>query len=280
MLDQSIANVALPTIARALHTTPARSVWVVNAYQLAVVSTILPAAALGEIVGYSRVYRWGVAVFTLASLLCALSTSLPELAAARVLQGLGAAGLMGVNGALIRFIYPRAMLGRGIGRNALMVSVSATLGPGFASLVLSLGSWPWLFAVNVPLGLAILALAGRCLPASPQASHRLDLASAGLNALAFATFFHRRRRGHSRARRLAARRARPRGGRRRGHGALPARALFNAAADPDRPAAPANPGPVCRRLGLRLRGHLDGAADHAVLPAGRTPSQHRGPRGC
>ncbi len=189
VLDQSIANVALPTMARALHTTPARSVWVVNAYQLAVVGTILPAAALGEIVGYRRVYQWGVAVFTVGSLLCALSRNLPELAASRVLQGLGAAGLMGVNGALVRFIYPRAMLGRGIGRNALVVSVAATLGPGLASLVLSLGSWPWLFAINVPLGLAIVALARRCLPASPRSGHRLDGASAGLNALAFAALF-------------------------------------------------------------------------------------------
>lgn len=189
VLDQSVANVALPTLARALRTTPAHAVWIVNAYQLGVVCTILPAAALGEIVGYRRVYRWGVAVFTLASLLCALSPSLPALAAARVLQGIGAAGLMGVNGALVRFTYPRAMLGRGIGRNALVVSLSATLGPGFASLVLSLASWPWLFAVNVPLGIAILALGGRCLPATPLAAHRLDVVSAALNALAFAAFF-------------------------------------------------------------------------------------------
>ena len=91
-LDTSIANTALPTIAIDLHASPADSVWVVNAYQLALVVSLLPFASLGEIIGYRRVYVWGLVVFTIASLLCALSWSLPTLTAARIIQVLGCPG--------------------------------------------------------------------------------------------------------------------------------------------------------------------------------------------
>jgi DHA2 family multidrug resistance protein-like MFS transporter len=184
-LDTSIANTALPTIATYVRASPAASVWVVNAYQLALVVSLLPFASLGEIVGYRRVYGWGLAVFTAASLLCALSWSLPTLAGARVLQGLGASGIMSVNTALIRFIYPQRALGRGVGFNALVVAVSTAVGPTVAAGILSVASWQWLFAINVPTGLAALLLAFRALPDTPQAARRFDLGSALLNAAAF-----------------------------------------------------------------------------------------------
>jgi len=184
VLDGAIANVALPTIARALRASPADSVWVVNAYQLVITMLMLPLASLGEIVGYRRIYRIGLAVFTLASLACALSDSLAVLTAARVLQGVGAAGVMSVNAALVRFIYPRRQLGRGIGAVALVVATSAAVGPTVAAGILSLASWPWLFAVNVPIGIATL-FAARALPRVPRAARRFDVLSAGLNALFF-----------------------------------------------------------------------------------------------
>jgi len=187
VLDGSIANVALPTIVRALHTDPATSIWVVNSYQLVVALSLLPLAALGEIVGYRRLYRFGLAVFTLASLLCALSGSLPALIGARVVQGIGAACLMSVNVALLRFIWPRAMLGRGIGINSLVVALSAALGPSVAALILSLASWPWLFAVNVPLGLATL-LTARALPKTARSLVPFDVRSALLTAGTFGLF--------------------------------------------------------------------------------------------
>lgn len=184
-LDTSIANTALPTIAGDLGATPASSVWVVNAYQLALVATLLPFGALGEIMGYRRVYAAGLAVFTVASLVCALSWSLPTLTAARVLQGLGASGMMCVNTALVRFIYPRAMLGRGMGVNAMTVAVCTALGPTVAAGILSAASWPLLFAVNVPLGLLAIVLARRVLPDTPRAARRFDWPSGLLNAAAF-----------------------------------------------------------------------------------------------
>ena len=184
-LDTSIANTALPTIAADLNASPADSVWVVNAYQLALVVSLLPFASLGEIIGYRRVYVWGLAVFTTASLLCALSWSLPTLTAARIIQGFGASGIMSVNTALIRFIYPARSLGRGVGNNALVVAVFTAIGPTVAAGILSFGPWQWLFAVNVPLGLIAFGLALRVLPDTRRASHRFDLGSAVLNAMTF-----------------------------------------------------------------------------------------------
>ena len=182
VLNSAIANIALPTIAQELSTTPAASIWVVNAYQLAVTVSLLPLASLGDIVGYRRVYSVGLAVFTAASLCCALSHSLPILVAARVVQGLGGAGIMSVNTALVRFIFPRSMLGRGVGFNAFVVATSSATGPTVAAAILSVASWHWLFAINVPLGVIALWFAARALPVTPRTGHRFDMAGAGLNA--------------------------------------------------------------------------------------------------
>ncbi len=184
VLDTSIANVALPTIAGDMSASPATAIWIVNAYQLAVTMTLLPLAALGDIYEYRRVYRIGLAVFTAASLACALSHSIVELTAARVLQGLGAAGIMSVNAALVRFIYPRAQLGRAIGINAVTVSIAAAIGPTVASMILSVASWEWLFAINVPIGLIALLGAGS-LPVTPRGRHRFDIIGALLTAATF-----------------------------------------------------------------------------------------------
>jgi DHA2 family multidrug resistance protein-like MFS transporter len=185
VLDTSIANIALPTIARDIGATPAQSIWVVNAYQLAVVISLLPLASLGDIFGYRRVYVAGAALFTVAALISATSHSLPILALGRALQGLGAAGMMSVNTALVRYTYPRRQLGRGIAMTAVAVSISSAAGPSVASAILAVASWPWLFAVNVPIGLATFALSWRLLPLTPASEHRFDLPSAILSALAF-----------------------------------------------------------------------------------------------
>lgn len=188
VLDSSIANVALPAIARDLNATPSAAIWVVNAYQLALVVALLPLSSLGEIIGYRRVHVGGVIVFTLASVACALAPTLPALAAARVLQGLGAAGVLGVNPALVRFTYPKAMLGRALGLNALVVATSAAAGPSIASVILTVGSWPWLFAVNLPIGLLTVFVAARCLPHTVLSGRKFDIWSAVLNALTFGLF--------------------------------------------------------------------------------------------
>ncbi len=189
VLDGTVVNVALPSIASQLGATPAASVWVINAYQLVILATLLPLAALGERVGYRRVYQAGIVLFTLGSLACALSGSLPALVAARVLQGLGGGAIMSMNGALVRHTYPDAMLGRGLGLNALVVSLSAAIAPSLASGILAVGPWPWLFAVNVPFGIVNIWLASRFLPQSERSGRRFDYLSAALNAVMFGLFF-------------------------------------------------------------------------------------------
>ncbi len=183
VLDGAIANVALPHIATVLHARPADAIWVVNAYQFCLMVLLLPAASAGEIIGYRRVSQTGMGVFTIASLACALSPSLGALVLARVVQGIGAALLLSVNSALLRHIYPRAMLGRGVGLMALTVGVSASVAPTIASAILSVAPWPFLFAINVPLGLAAFAIAGRTLPLTPRHAARFDYFSAVLSAL-------------------------------------------------------------------------------------------------
>lgn len=187
VLGSALPNVALPSIAETLEVTPAASVWVVNAYQIAVTVSLLPLSSLGDIVGYRRVSSCGLVLFILGSLACALAPDLPTLAVARVFQGLGSAGIMSVNTALIRAIFPHAMLGRGMGTNALIVATCTALGPTVAAGILTLGDWKWLFAVNVPIGLLALALY-RLVPETPRAGHRFDLPSAALNAATFGLF--------------------------------------------------------------------------------------------
>ncbi|MEM5291662.1 MFS transporter [Paraburkholderia sabiae] len=185
VLDSAIANVALPTIARNLNASAASSIWIVNAYQLSVTISLLPLSSLGDRIGYRRVYLSGLVLFTVASLGCALATSLPTLALARVIQGFGAAGIMSVNTALVRMIYPKSRLGRGIAINAMVVAVSSAVGPTVASGVLAVAQWPWLFAINVPIGVAAVAVGLRALPRNEPHPSPYDYPSAVMNAFVF-----------------------------------------------------------------------------------------------
>ena len=187
VLDGAIANVALPSIAQQLHAAPADAVWIVTAYQLAVVMFLLPAAAVGERLGYRRVFTAGIALFTAASVLCALAPSLSWLVAARCLQGLGSAAVMPLGLALLRFTYPRRLLGQAIAWNALTVAGASAAGPAVGAALLSVASWPWVFAVNLPVGALVLAACAG-LPGPPGSGRRLDIGSIALNAIMFAAF--------------------------------------------------------------------------------------------
>ncbi len=187
VLDGAIANVALPSIAQQLHAAPADAVWIVTAYQLAVVMFLLPASAVGERLGYRRVFAAGVALFTAASVLCALAPSLPWLVTARCLQGLGSGAVMPLGLALLRFTYPRRLLGQAIGWNALAVAGASAAGPAVGAALLSVAGWPWLFAVNLPIGVLVLAACAK-LPRPQGTGRRLDVGSIALNTIMFAAF--------------------------------------------------------------------------------------------
>jgi DHA2 family multidrug resistance protein-like MFS transporter len=183
VLDGAIANVALPTIARELGASPAASVWVINAYQLTITMLLLPLAALGDRIGYKCIYIPGLALFTIGSVACALGGTLPLLIAARVFQGVGAACIMSMNAALVRATYPASMLGRGIGYNAMVLSMSAALGPTLAALILSVATWPWLFLINLPIGIAALIVGRKSLPEPHGHGEPFDWPSALLSAV-------------------------------------------------------------------------------------------------
>jgi DHA2 family multidrug resistance protein-like MFS transporter len=189
VMDGSIMNVALPTISRDLAVSSAASTGVVTAYQVAIVMILLPASALAERVGYHLLYRWGLGVFVLLSLGCALASSLEVLTVCRLVQGLGAAAMMSVGGAQTRMIWPKTLFGRGIGYNAVVVSCAAAAGPPLAGLLLSRASWPWLFLVNVPTGLISLGLMMRFGPKAPPVTRSFDAPSAVLNAVMFCMLF-------------------------------------------------------------------------------------------
>lgn len=187
VLDGTIMNIALPTLAHDFDVTPSSAIWIVNAYQLVITMTLLSFASLGDIYGYRRIFLIGISIFVASSTACALSDSFWMLTVFRIVQGFGAACVMSVNTALIRLIYPPQILGRGMGINAMVVAVSAAAGPSIAGSILALGSWHWLFVINIPLGLAALIIGHRLLPHNPPAEtrHKFDKISAIANALTF-----------------------------------------------------------------------------------------------
>lgn len=187
VLDGTICNVALPTIAVTLGISPADSIWIVNAFQLVIMMLLLPFSSLGELWGYKKVYLAGVVVFTFGSLLCALSGSFHILVASRVIQGIGAAMIMSVNTSLIKIIYPRRHLGKGVGLNATVVAIASVTGPSLAAAILSVTTWEWLFAINVPVGIVTWFMGRKYLPDNPTRviGRRFNWADTVLNAATF-----------------------------------------------------------------------------------------------
>ncbi|MBY0337746.1 MAG: MFS transporter [Acetobacteraceae bacterium] len=189
VLDAAMVNVALPSAARDLGLTPSEAVWVVNAYQITVVGSLLPLAALGEIAGFRRVWLWGLALFIAGAFLCALAPSFEALLLLRVAQGLGGAAVMGLTGALVRHSYPMSQLGRGIAANALTVAACSAAGPSLGAAVLSVASWQWVFLAHLPIGLAALVAGGRLLPDPPPRPRPFDWAAAALTMGGFGCVF-------------------------------------------------------------------------------------------
>jgi len=187
VIEQTIVNVALPTIGADFKIDAAASVWIVNAYQVTIMLSLLPLASAGDILGYKRVYLAGLCLFCVASLGCALAPNLLILTMMRVVQGLGAAGVMSVNMALVRFIHPINRLGHGIGINAVVIAVSAAAGPTIASSILAFAPWPWLFAVKVPITIVAVIVGIYALPETPRTHHPFDMVSAVMSAITFGT---------------------------------------------------------------------------------------------
>lgn len=178
-------TVALPTIGREFALSDAATTWVVNAYQLTVIATLLPLAALSDIVGHKRLYLTGLLLLVGMALLSALAPSFEWLVVARAFQGLGAACVTGVNLAMIRFIVPKEKLGRAFGFNGTVVAISATLGPSLAGAITSAISWHAVFGLTVVMGLVAFTVGFIALPSMQRARHSFDVVSAILSAATF-----------------------------------------------------------------------------------------------
>jgi EmrB/QacA subfamily drug resistance transporter len=184
-LDGSIVNVALPSIRADLGTDIGGVELVVSGYLLVISATLLAAGRLGDLWGSRRVYVGGMLLFTLGSGLCGASRTLPALVASRVVQALGASAMMAIAPAAVTAIFPAERRGRALGLISSVVAAGLTAGPPLGGLVVSTFSWPGIFLVNLPVGIAGAAWAARALPGgagSPGA--RFDLPGAAWFALA------------------------------------------------------------------------------------------------
>jgi MFS transporter, DHA2 family, multidrug resistance protein len=185
VIDGSVVTVALPTLARDLAVHASTAVLVVTVYQLVLVMTLLPFSALGTRIGLRRLYQYGQLAFLVATVLCFFARNLPFLLMVRAIQALGAAASLSVSSALIRSTYPARQLGRGLGIGNVVVSSSIALAPTLGGLVLSVASWPWIFAAAAPLALLSLLLGRRALPDPQPRDEPYDVRAAVLCALTF-----------------------------------------------------------------------------------------------
>lgn len=168
-LGTSIANVALPDMARAFDASFQQAQWIVIAYLLSVTALIVSVGRLGDIAGRRRLLLIGIALFTAASLLCAVAPALSMLIATRVAQGLGAAIMMALAMALVGETVPKARTGGAMGLLGTMSAVGTALGPSLGGVLVSGFDWRAIFFVMVPLGLLTLFVAHRCLPLERRA---------------------------------------------------------------------------------------------------------------
>lgn len=184
-LDGSIVNIALPTISHALQVDPASVIWVANGYLVASAATMLICASLGSMVGERRFYTAGMVFFTLSSLGCGLSQTVTLLVAMRIIQGISYAVMISVGLGLYRVIFPVSSLGTIFGLNALTFAVGTAIGPALGGVIISYLSWPWIFYINVPLGVIAIILSFAALGTDSRTEKSFDWLGAVTSATAF-----------------------------------------------------------------------------------------------
>jgi EmrB/QacA subfamily drug resistance transporter len=192
-VDGTIVNVALPAIQKALDATTADAQWVMEAYALLLSALLLVGGVLGDRFGRRRVFMIGTVVFTLASLLCAMAPSVAALIGGRAIQGFGAALLVPGSLALISSAFPKERRGAAIGTWSAFSGITAAAGPVLGGYLVEHVSWHWAFLINLPLGIALVAICRWRVPESrgAPASSQLDvigatLATVGLAGIVFA----------------------------------------------------------------------------------------------
>ena len=181
-VDGTVVNVALPALQRGLDASAAQAQWVIEAYALFLAALLLVGGALGDRYGRRLVFMIGVAVFTAASLACALSPSVHAVIAARALQGAGAALLVPGSLALISATFGAAERGTAIGTWSAFSGIAAAIGPTLGGYLVDHFSWTWAFLINAPIGAALLVMCAARVPESrgPASGRGVDRLGAGL----------------------------------------------------------------------------------------------------
>ncbi|SHK75188.1 drug resistance transporter, EmrB/QacA subfamily [Anaerocolumna jejuensis DSM 15929] len=175
-LDSSIVNVALPTMSKSLSVSSGAIAWVVSIYLIAVSATMLLFGRLGDIYGKAIVFQIGLVVFTLGSLLCGISDSLIILLTARVIQAVGAAGLMSNSQGIITQVFPDNERGRALGINGAFVALGSLVGPSLGGFIVDYTKWEYIFWINIPIGIIVVILSLKLLPRSKnKLDEKVDL---------------------------------------------------------------------------------------------------------
>jgi len=188
-VDGSIVNVSLPTMVTSLNTNFTVIQWVVLSYLLTVTTLMLGFGRLADIVGKKKIYASGFAVFTLASALCAFSSSVYLLIGFRIIQGIGAAMIMAIGPAIITESFPPAERGKAMGLIGAIVSTGIVIGPPMGGFIVDLLSWNWIFIVNIPAGICGTWMVLRFIPdRKPSQKQQFDYAGGILLFLSLISF--------------------------------------------------------------------------------------------
>jgi EmrB/QacA subfamily drug resistance transporter len=180
-LDGSIVSVALPVMGPELHLSFTAAVWVSAAFLLTTAVLLIPAGRLADQHGRVRYYLLGIAIFTVASLLCALSLSGAWLIGARIVQGAGAALIGATAAAIVTAVFPPHERGRALGINVMSVYIGLTVGPPLGGFIADAVGWRWIFLINLPIGVGVLLWGWLMLPRSEKfPGPRLDWAGSVL----------------------------------------------------------------------------------------------------
>ncbi|MDN0124594.1 MFS transporter [Yersinia aleksiciae] len=182
-LATSIANVGLPTLTRAFSASFQEAQWVVLAYLLAITTSAITIGRLGDIIDKRLLLKAGIALFTLASLGCALAPSIQLLIAARVLQGLGAAAMMTLTLALVGDTVGKGKTGRAMGMLGTLSAIGTALGPSLGGMLIAGFGWPAMFLITIPFGLLAWLLVSRYLPLPAASLSKVAQPQSGFDPL-------------------------------------------------------------------------------------------------
>ncbi len=189
-LDGSIVNVALPIMAEKLAVTTEAISWVVTAYLLVIATAILIFGKLGDIKGKIKVFKFGVVLFTLGSIMCGISNTFSVLVMARILQGVGAAGAMATNQGIITQVFPKNERGRALGISGTFVALGSLVGPPLGGFIVGALSWKYIFLINVPIGIFTLLMGAKVLPSTDiNTAEKIDIKGAVLTIIVIMALF-------------------------------------------------------------------------------------------